>query len=64
MKTFHVVMNEAIKSSTEEIEKQAGPKAVHPLVIEGPYPPTIFGLEATRVQCRFMINRIVSEVRA
>ena len=64
VKASNVVTNEATKSSNQEIEKPAAPKAVQPLIIEGPYPPTIFGLEAARVHCRFMMNRIVSEVRA
>ncbi|KAF4334947.1 hypothetical protein FBEOM_11204 [Fusarium beomiforme] len=38
------------------------PKAVNPLVIDKPYPPTIYGLESARMQCRFMMNRIISEV--
>ena len=38
------------------------PKAVQPLVISKAYEPSIFGLEAARVHCRFMMNRIVAEV--
>ena len=64
VKASDVVTNEATKSSTQENKKPAAPKAVHLLIIEGPYPPTMFGLEAARVHCRFMMNRIVSEVRA
>lgn len=48
----------------EPDNKVAPAKTVQPLIIEGPYPPSIFGLEAARVHCRFMMNRIVSEVKA
>lgn len=37
-------------------------KPVQPLIIDKAYAPTIFGLEAARTHCRFMMNRIVSEV--
>lgn len=51
----------ATKASNYDDEKLTT-KDVQPLIIEAPYPPTIFGLEAARVHCRFMMNRIVSEV--
>jgi hypothetical protein len=38
------------------------PAAVNPLVIDKPYPATIYGVESARMQCRFMMNRIVMEV--
>ncbi|UPK92999.1 hypothetical protein LCI18_003934 [Fusarium solani-melongenae] len=34
----------------------------NPLVIDKPYPPTMYGVESARMQCRFMMNRIVAEV--
>jgi hypothetical protein len=34
----------------------------NPLVIDKPYPPTMYGVESVRMQCRFMMNRIVTEV--
>ncbi|KAF5024856.1 hypothetical protein F66182_3095 [Fusarium sp. NRRL 66182] len=43
-------------------EATAPPKSTNPLVIDQPYPPTIYGLESARMQCRFMMNRIVAEV--
>lgn len=53
---------DAPKEEDSAIEKAAPPKAINPLVIDQPYPPTIYGLEAARMQCRFMMNRIVAEV--
>lgn len=38
------------------------PKSTKPLVIQEAYPPTMSGLESARMQCRFMMNRIVAEV--
>lgn len=37
-------------------------QAVAPLRIRKPYPATIQGLETARTHCRYMLNRIVSEV--
>lgn len=34
----------------------------NPLVIDKPYPPTMYGVESARMQCRFMMNTIVAEV--
>ncbi|KAF4462445.1 hypothetical protein FALBO_10745 [Fusarium albosuccineum] len=47
---------------TKVEEKPGPPSASSPLVIDKPYPPTMYGLEAARMQCRFMMNRIVAEV--
>ena len=50
-------------ASSEGTEHRIAPvKAAQPLIVEAPYSPTIFGLEAARVHCRFMMNRIVGEV--
>lgn len=38
------------------------PKEVQPFVITEPYPATVFGFEAARTHCRFMMNRLVAEV--
>ena len=46
----------------EASSKSTTPKAVQPLVVQAPYPASVFGLEAGRVHCRFMMNRIVTEV--
>jgi hypothetical protein len=43
-------------------EKKEPPKPLDPLVIDTPYPATVFGLEAAKMQCRFMMNRIIAEV--
>lgn len=34
----------------------------NPLVIGKPYPPIMYGVKSARMQCRFMMNRIVAEV--
>ena len=61
VKVSDTASGSATKASNHDGENSTT-KDVQPLVIEAPYPPTIFGLEAARVHCRFMMNRIVSEV--
>lgn len=53
---------DAAKNATTRGALPAIKKPLQPLVISQPYPPTVFGLEAARVHCRFIMNRIVSEV--
>lgn len=50
--------------STNVSAKKEPPKPLDPLVIDTPYPATVFGLEAAKMQCRFMMNRIIAEVSA
>lgn len=50
--------------ATSNRETENLPKPVNPLVIDKPYPPTMYGLESALMQCRFMMNRIISEVCA
>lgn len=61
VKVSDTAAGSATKASNHDGESSTI-KDVQPLVIEAPYPATIFGLEAARVHCRFMMNRIVSEV--
>lgn len=44
---------------------KAIPKVVSPapLTFDEPFAPTIVGLEEARLKCRFMMSRIVQEVR-
>ncbi|KAM0541466.1 hypothetical protein ACHAPJ_013230 [Fusarium lateritium] len=49
-------------SGDAQVNATTSASAINPLVIDKPYPPTIYGLESARMQCRFMMNRIVSEV--
>ncbi|KAL6362825.1 hypothetical protein LRP88_04136 [Fusarium phalaenopsidis] len=47
---------------SKAIVKTSAALTTNPLVIDKPYPPTMYGVESARMQCRFMINRIVAEV--
>lgn len=52
-------------SSTDLVKAQQQPARVaniDPLVIPAPYPPSLAGLVAARIHCRFLMNRIVKEV--
>ncbi|KAM6517047.1 hypothetical protein FSOLCH5_008001 [Fusarium solani] len=74
--TSDAASEEAEDASDDQSETKDSPKGdesksivntsiaptTNPLVIDKPYPPTMYGVESVRMQCRFMMNRIVTEV--
>lgn len=58
-----VTVNDA-DGKPKPAEENKPPAVVTPFVVEKAYPATIFGLEAAKMHCRFMMNRIITEVRS